>query len=77
MYSTNKGNVNISHHKGDLTVQFTNSSSINIGNIRPSCEGHITFGGNKQQEFEFNEKKKEIVWTGPDAEDKWIGGYFC
>ena len=36
----------------------------------------MTFGNNESKEFKFNEKKKEIVWNGPDAEDKWIQGYF-
>ena len=36
----------------------------------------MTFSNNEPKEFKFNEKKKEIVWNGPDAEDKWIQGYF-
>ena len=75
MYNDSK--INISHNNGDLEVQYANSSGINSGKIRPSCEGYILFGDNGKKEFEFNEKNKEIVWTGPDAEDKWIGGYFC
>ena len=86
----NDSRINISYHNGDLevqiisiktpqigTVKYTYLSSIYIGKIRPSCKGYITFGDKGQKEFEFNEKNKEIVWTGPDAEDKWIGGYFC
>ena len=65
----------------DLKVKIrsekTNQSSINIGKIRPSCDGYITFGDNERKEFEFNEKKKEIAWTRSGAEDKWIGGCFC
>ena len=57
-------------------MQYTNSRGINIGKIRASCDGYMTFGNNESKEFKFNEKKKEIVWNGPDAEDKWIQGYF-
>ena len=38
---------------------------------------YIYIDYNSQKEFEFNEKTKEIVWSGPDAEDKWIEGCFC
>lgn len=77
----NNSSINISYDNGNLEVKIrsekTNQSSINIGKIRPSCDGHITFGDNEQKEFEFNEKKKEIAWTRSGAEDKWIGGCFC
>ena len=41
--------------------------------VKPSCEGYITFGGNKW-EFEFNVEDKEIIWYGRRARDKWIRG---
>ena len=72
----NGDSIIISHHDGDLEVQYTNSRGINIGEIGPSCDGYMTFSNNERKEFKFNEKKKEIVWNGPDAEDKWIQGYF-
>ena len=67
----------ININKLQIGRAIINFGNIYIGKIRPSCEGYITFGDNKQKEFEFNEKNKEIFWTGPDAEDKWIRGYFC
>ena len=73
----NNSSISISYYNGNLKVQFTNKSGINFGKIRPSCDGYITFGNNEQEEFEFNEKKKEITWNGPDAKDKWIRGCFC
>ena len=51
-----------------------NSTDKYTGEIKPSCEGHITFADNKKETFEFSEESKEIVWTGPDARDKWIKG---
>ena len=73
----NNSSINISYYNGDIEVQFTNQKGINIGKIGPYCDGYITSDNNKQKNFQFNEKKKEIVWTGPGSEDKWIGGYFC
>ena len=77
----NNSSINISYDKGNLKVkirsEITNKSSINIGKIRPSCDGYITFGDNERKEFEFNERKREIAWTRPGAEDKWIGGCVC
>ena len=70
----NNGSINISYHNGDLEVQVTKQKVIGIGKIRPSCDGYITSGNNKGKEFAFDGKKKEIVWTGPGSEDKWIGG---
>ena len=70
----NDSSINISYYNGDLEVQFTNSSGINTGKIRPSCQEYIKFGNNEQKAFEFNEENKEIVWDGPDADYKWIGG---
>ena len=66
-----------------------NSSNINIGKVKSSCEGFITFGENEQKSFEFNEEDKQIVWDGSHATDKsimnclgraadkWIKGCFC
>ena len=86
----NNGSVNISYQNGDLRVHCQNSSSKNIiGEVKPSCEGFITFGDNKQKPFEFNEENKEIVWYDSHATDKsikdcfrratdkWIRGCFC
>ena len=73
----NDSRIYISHNNGDLEVQLLWSSGINIGKIKPSCEGYITFSNMRSKEFEFNEKTKEIVWTGHGAGYKWIGGYFC
>ena len=73
----NNSSINISYYNGDLAVQFTNQKGINIGKIRASCDGYITSDNKKQKYFQFNEKKKEIVWIGPGSKDKWIGGYFC
>ena len=86
----NNGSVNISYQNGDLRVHCQNSGSKNIiGKVKPSCEGFITFGDNKQKTFEFNEADNEIVWYGShatdksikgcfsSATDKWIRGYFC
>ena len=86
----NNGSVNISYQNGDLRVHCQNSSSKNIiGEVKPSCEGFITFGDNKQKPFEFNEEDKEIVWYDSHATDKsikdcfslatdkWIRGSFC
>ena len=70
----NNSSINISYYNGDLEVQFTNTSGINTGKIRPFCQGYINIGNNKQKTFEFNEENKEIVWDGPDADYKWIGG---
>ena len=73
----NDGSIIIRYYyNGDLLVEYANSMDKNIGKIQPSCHGYITFG-NKQKEFKFNEKRKEIVWNGTDIEDKWIGGWFC
>ena len=44
------------------------------GEVKPSCEGYITIADNEKKTFEFSEENKEIVWTGPDARDKWIRG---
>ena len=57
-------------------MRYANSRGINIGKIWPSCVGYMIFGNKERKEFKFNEKKKEIAWNGPDAEDKWIQGYF-
>ena len=57
-------------------MRYANSRGINIGKIWPSCDGYMIFGNKERKEFKFNEKKKEIVWNGRDAEDKWIQGYF-
>ena len=86
----NNGSVNISYQNGDLRVHCQNSSSKNIiGEVKPSCEGFIIFGDNKQKPFEFNEEDKEIVWYDSHATDKsikdcfsratdkWIRGCFC
>ena len=60
----------------DPRVQPENPIAIYAGEVKASCEGYITFPDNKQEEFEFNEEDKEIVWTGYDARDKWIKGCF-
>ena len=73
----NNGRIFIRHDKGNLEVEYTYWRRVYIGKIQPSCDGYITFYYNSQKEFEFNEKTKEIVWSGPDAEDKWIEGCFC
>ena len=73
----NDSSINISYYNSNLEVRFTNKTGKNIGKIRPSCDGYMIFGNNKRKEFEFNEKKKEIVWTGLGAKYKWIGGCFC
>ena len=69
----NNGSVNISYENGDLRLHCQNSSSINIGKVKP-CEGFITFGENEQKTFEFNEEDKQIVWDSSHATDKWIMG---
>ena len=58
----------------DGPVQRENSTVKYKGEVKPSCEGYITFADNKHETFEFSEAKKEIVWTGPDTRDKWIRG---
>ena len=58
----------------DRLVQLENLIVKYNGEVKPSCEGYITFTDNKQETFEFSEENKEIVWTGPDAKDKWIRG---
>ena len=72
----NSDSIIINHDNGNLAVLYTNSMRINMGKIRPSCDGYMTFGNNERKEFKFNEKKREIIWNGPDAEDKWIQGCF-
>ena len=67
-------------HKVEITscedglVQLENSTAHYKGEVNASCEGYIKFADNKKEAFEFSEKNKEIVWTGPDARDKWIRG---
>ena len=73
----NDSSINISYHNGNVQVQFGNLSGKNIGVIKPSCEGFIKFGSNEQKSFLFNEENKEIIWSGPEAEGKWIRGCFC
>ena len=85
----NNGSVNISYQNGDLRVHCQNSSSKNIGEVKPSCDGFIIFGNNNKKRFEFNEEDNEIVWYGShttdksikdcfsNATDKWIRGCFC
>ena len=51
-----------------------NSSRTYYGTVKPSCEGYITFDNKEQKTFEFVERDKEIVWSGPDAGKKWIRG---
>ena len=51
-----------------------NSTDKYTGEVKPSCEGYITFADNEKGTFEFNEENKEIVWTGPDGREKWIRG---
>ena len=71
----NDGNITISYQGGDLQVHIKNSSRENFtGNVKPSCEGYITFGDNEQETFEFNEEDEEIIWSGERARDKWIKG---
>ena len=80
----NSGGNNVTRlkpfHKVDSTschdglVQLENSTVKYVGEVKPSCEGYMKFADNKQEAFKFSEEKKEIVWTGPDARDKWIRG---
>ena len=77
--SNNITKLKLSHKVGitsgdDRLVQLENSIVKYKGEVKPSCEGYITFADNKQETFEFSEENKEIVWTGPDAKDKWIRG---
>ena len=71
----NDGSINVSYQKGNLYVHYKSSSVKNIiGEIKPSCEGYITFGNNEQETFVFNKEDKEIVWYDGHARDKWIRG---
>ena len=58
----------------DRWVQLEKSTVSYTGKVEPSCEGYIIFDDNKEEKFEFSEENKEIIWTGPDARDKWIRG---
>ena len=58
----------------DRWVQLENPTVKYNGRVEPSCKGYIIFADNKQERFEFSEESKEIVWTGPDATQKWIRG---
>ena len=63
---------NIGKFKFDHRDEY--STDKYTGEIKPSCEGDITFADNKKETFKFSEENKEIVWTGRDARDKWIRG---
>ena len=70
----NQGNINITYDNGNISVEFKNLTDKYTGEVKPSCEGHITLADNEKKTFEFSEENKEIVWTGLDARDKWIRG---
>ena len=68
------------YHRNEITSDHNcqekheNSTDKYTGEVKPSCEGHITFADNKKESFQFSEENKEIIWTCPDVRDKWIRG---
>ena len=77
MYSDGSINVSYNGHNNDnIQVYCKNSSQTYYGTVKPSCEGYITFDNKEEKAFEFDQRNKEIVWSDPDAGEKWIRGCF-